>query len=484
MILLQKLYCASCYIKKELKKLESHKQISDINQILSEKAQIRKKILKIAIPSASEQVLIMVVGVVSTILVGRLSSEALSAVGLVNTLLNFILVLFTALSTGATVLVARLIGEGNLTGANSASKQSLVIGTAASFVIAFASYILAYRLLLLFFSSADPIVLSMALIYFKITLFSFPLLLINVIVGGILRGAGDTRTPMYVAYIVNILNVILGFILIFGVDFWFINIKGTGITGAAWAVTIARGIGGLLMLAALLKPGRILNIRLNEKFTFDYIIIRRILKVGVPAALEQVIVQGGILLLQVVIAGMGTTAIAVYQVGMSIYSISYMPVWGFAIAATTLVGQALGAKQSKMAEIYGWNILKIGMYIIFLLGTITFIFSKPLVRLYSTETEIIIIGSQVIKIFSISMPFLCIVQVIASALRGAGDLIYTTITSFIGIWGFRLLLSILLDRFFGLGIHGVWIALCFDFAIRAVMYFIRFKKGRWKNIVI
>lgn len=445
---------------------------------------IRLKILNIALPCAFEQVLLMVVGVVSTVFVGRLSSEALSAVGLVNTMVNFILVLFTALSTGSTVLVARLIGENNLRGAKTASKQSLMAGVSAAIFITAAIYASSGFLLKLFFSSAEPEVLEMALIYFRIILYSFPLLLANVIVGGILRGAGDTKTPMYVAYIVNIINVALSFILIFGVDLRFLTVEGMGIKGAAIAVTSARAFGGILILSTLLRPKGIINVDIKERLSYDMLVIRRITKIGFPAAIEQIIVQGGLLILQVVISGMGTNAIAVYQIGMSIYSISWMPVWGFAIAATTLVGQSMGAKKPDLAEVYGWSILKMGMVIIMCLGIITFIFSAPLVKIYSTDPQVIALGALSIKIFALSMPFLCVSQIFASALRGAGDLIYTMITSFVGIWGFRLLLTVVVDRLFSLGINSVWVAICFDFAIRATMYMIRFKKGMWKKIVI
>ena len=195
------------------------------------KNNITKSVLKLAVPSVLEQILFMVVGVVSTILVGRLSNEAISAVGLINTLFGFIMVVFVALSTGSTVLIARLIGEGNAEKAKDAVRQAVVLGSLMSFVISASCYILAAPILNTLFSSAAESVKDAAILYFKITLYTYPLALINILISGGLRGAGDTKTPMIIASIVNILNIILGIVLIFGFRTDLITIEGMGVSG-------------------------------------------------------------------------------------------------------------------------------------------------------------------------------------------------------------------------------------------------------------
>lgn len=426
----------------------------------------------------------MAVGVASTIFVGRISKEAISAVGLINTLVGFIMVLFVALSTGCTVLVARLIGENEINKAKDTVRQSVVLGAAVSLLLSIICYIFAWSIITLFFSSADDEVIRLAEVYFRITLYSFPLTLVNIIISGSLRGAGDTRTPMIIAVIVNIINVSLNAILVFGVDSPLVKINGLGLVGAAIAVSVSRAIGGMLSLGILFLPGNIIRIDIRKGFNMDYQIIRRIFKIGIPAALEQIVMQGGFLVLQIVIAGMGTAAIAVYQVGMSINSMCFVPIWGFGIAATTLVGQSLGAKKPDIAEKCGWSTLKISLCVTGVLTLIIFIFAQKLVMIYSNDLEVITIGTTAIRIFSISQPFLAVVVVFSNGLRGAGDIIYVMITSFIGIWVFRILLTVVLDYLFHMGIMGVWVALCFDFLIRAIMYIIRFKRGRWKQITV
>lgn len=452
--------------------------------LVVDESNIRRSVFKLSLPSVAEQALIMVVGVVSTIFVGHISKEAISAVGLINTLANFIIALFVALSTGCTVLVARLVGEEDKASARNVVRQSVILGAAASLILSVACYIFAVPIIKLFFNNADPEVIRIADMYFKVILYTLPLTLINTIISGSLRGAGDTKTPMAIAYIVNIVNVALNFVLIFGVSFYSFHLKGHGIEGAAYAVSISRGLGGVLSLIALYMPRNIIRVNILVKFRADVAVIKRILKVGIPAALEQIVMQGGFLVLQIVIAGMGTTAIAVYQIGMSVNSICYMPIWGFGIAATTLVGQSLGARKPQLAGKSGWESLRITLIITVALTVIILIFAKPLVMAYTHDPEVIRTGTLAIRIFSFSQPFISIIVVLSGALRGAGDIIYVMATSFIGIWALRILLTVVFNRLFGVGIMGVWYALFLDYFIRSGMYIFRFKRGRWKEIVI
>lgn len=455
-----------------------------IHIITIDECNVKKAVLKLSLPAVAEQTLLMVVGVVSTIFVGQISKEAISAVGLVNNLSGFIMVIFVALSTGSTVLVARLIGQNETDTARQALRQSVVMGTVAAFFVSLLLFFCATPMINLFFGRAETSVLHMAAVYFRITMITFPLALVNILISGCLRGAGDTKTPMRIAVIVNVVNVILGLILIFGIDILYVHIPGAGIAGAAWAVAISRAIGGVLSIGALYLPHNPLKSNLLKEYSFDAGLVKRILKVGLPASLEQIVMQGGFLVLQVMISGMGTIAIAVYQICMSINSISYIPVWGFGIGATTLVGQSLGAGKPHMAEKCGWSAMKIAILVITILTAIIFIFPDKLISIYNSDPDVIRTGAAAIRIFSLSQPFLAVVVVLSGSLRGAGDIKYVMVTSFVGIWGFRILVTVLLNTYLQMGINGVWIAYCADFFIRSIMYIIRFRHGRWKFIGI
>jgi putative MATE family efflux protein len=449
-----------------------------------DESNIRGSVLKLAIPSVLEQLLVMVVGVVSTILVGRIGSQALSAVGLVNTLIGFIIALFVALSTGCTVLVARLMGEEDYKSAKDAVRHSVILGAFISIFLSVLFYIFSKQIIMLFFGSVEQAVREMANDYFRVSLFTFPLTLTNVIISGAQRGTGDTKTPMVIASTVNVINVILSMIFIYGANLFFITVPSMGIHGAAIGVATARGIGGLLSIISLSRGHNVIRFDIREKMRFNIDIVRRILKVGIPASFEQILMQGGFLMLQVVIAGMGTVAIAVYQIGMNINSIAFIPVWGFGIAATTLIGQSLGANKPDIAEKMGWETLKLAEYVTIVLTTALFIFAEPLIRVYSSEPEVISIGIKAIRIFSLSQPFLCMVVVFSGSLRGAGDINYVMITSFVGIWLFRVAVTAVFGYWLGMGIMAVWFALLLDFSARAVMYLIRFRHGKWKYIKI
>jgi len=445
---------------------------------------ITKSIFNVAVPAVVEQLLIMIVGVVSLAFVGHLSNEAVAAVGFINSLFGFIQVFFVALSTGCTVIIARLIGEGDIESARSAIKQCVVIGFAASSVLTIILLVFAKPIISTFFSGAEKIVIEMASQYFKITLITLPLMFSNIIISGSLRGSGDTKTPMLIANAVNILNIVLSYVLIYGVSIGDFSIKKMGITGAAIAVCIARGVGGILSLAVVLSKSVTLSFSLKEKLVIDFKLLKRILHVGIPASMEQLIMQGGFLLLQVVISRMGTNASSVYQIVMSINSMCFVPIFGFGIAATTMVGQSLGAKRVDLAKKAGWKTIKICLMITVVISSLLFIFSGILIKIYTKDPAILAIGTGAIKLFSFSQPFVSIVTVVSNALRGAGDIFYVMITSFIGIWCLRVFMTFILGLKLRMGINAAWIALALDFAIRSGMYLLRFKRGKWATISI
>lgn len=445
---------------------------------------INKSIFKIAIPAVVEQMLFMIVGVVSLAFVGHLSNAAVTAVGFINSLFGFIQVFFVALSTGCTVIIARLIGEGDVDNAKMAIKQSVIIGTSVFTVLAILLYVFAPQIITGFFSNAEKAVIDIATEYFKITLITMPLMFAHIIISGSLRGAGDTKTPMIIANIVNIINVALSYIFIYGIHIGNFSIEAMGVKGAAIAVAVSRGIGGILGLYIVLNKATQLSFSLKGRFKIDYPLLKRILHVGVPASLEQLIMQGGFLVLQIVISRMGTNASAVYQIVMSINSICFVPIFGFGISAVTMIGQCLGAKRVDLAKKSGWQTIKICLMITVVISSLLFIFADKLIRIYTNDPAIISIGVGAIRIFTFSQPFVSIQTVISNALRGAGDIAYVMLTSFVGIWCLRVSITFALDYFFKTGINSAWIALIMDFSIRSFMYLARFKRGRWANISI
>lgn len=446
---------------------------------------IGKEIMELAWPSITEQMLIMAVGMVSTIFVGRIGTNAIAAVGMINTLVFFFQAIFAGLSTGSTVIVARLIGEEDDDNARLAVMQSLIMCIFVFICFTFFGYIFAVPLIKMFFGGVSQDVFSLSLQYYKIILLGMPFVIIDIVIGGALRGAGDTKTPMYITATINIINLFLNSILVFGTR---INgvylIPPLGVKGSALSATISRIIGGFIQLYILYFGKRRINLDIKEKLRLNFDMMMRIIRVGIPASLEQLIMQGGFLVMQVIVSTMGTASIAVYQIGMNANGLAFMPIFGFTLAATSLVGRSLGARQLMLAEIYGKVTRNIAVIVITIIGIFMFIFARPLAALYSTDAEVIRMGSVVIRIFSVIEPMLAIMNVLSGVLRAAGDIPYIVLTAFVGLWLFRVAIGYTLGKLFFMGVYGIWIGICFDFFARSIMYSYRFKAGRWKYLKV
>lgn len=444
-----------------------------------------KAIMRMAWPSITEQTLVMMVGMVSTIFVGRIGKEAMAAVGMINTLLFFFQTIFFGLSTGTTVVIARLIGEGKKSDAKVALIQSFFMCILSGLIITVFGYIFAVPVLKVLLGSAEQEVFEIALKYYRIVLISLSFMVFDIVIAGAVRGAGDTKTPMYITTIVNIINVVLCSFIIFGVNINGVQyVPALGVTGTAIAVTVSRICGALMRLAVLYWKNAKIRLTLKDRFILNKAMMARIIKVGIPAFLEQLVMQGGFLVMQTIVITMGTVPTAAYQVGGNINSLAFMPIFGFAITATTLVGQSLGSKDYVRAEEYSNEIRKISMVIITCIGILMFVFARPLAMLYSSDTEVVNLSVYLIRIFAILEPFLAIMNIASSVLRAAGDIMYVTITAVIGLWMFRVLTSIVLHKMFGLGIYGIMIGISLDFITRAMMYLVRERRGQWKYLSV
>jgi putative MATE family efflux protein len=449
------------------------------------KKKVRREIFNLAWPSIIEQTLIMMVGMVSTIFVGRISKEAMAAVGIINMLIFVFQTVFAGLATGTTVIIARVTGEKDSEKAKEVLVQSLIMSVLVGAAVTVIGYVFAEPILKTFFGSAEQEVFEIAHLFYSIVLIGLPFLVIDMVIAAGVRGAGDTKTPMYVTGIVNVINLVVSSILIFGIALnGKVYIPALGVSGVAIAVNAARISGALIRLYAIyFKAGR-LNLTFKEKYNIDIELMKRIMKVGAPAFLEQLVMQGGFLAMQIIIVSMGTISIAAYQVGVNVNSLAFMPIFGFAIAATTMVGQSLGRKDYEDAEIYAKETNRIAVFIISLIGILMFIFAKPLAIMYTRDVQVVDLSISIIRIFAVTEPLIGILSVCAGVLRAAGDIIYIMISSVVGLWALRVVVSLILHRFFGLGIYGVMAGVCLDFGVRAAMYSYRMKLGKWKTLKV
>ena len=451
-------------------------------------ALVRKDVLNLTIPVLFEQTFVMSLGMINTMMAGSIGKEAVSAIGMVDTINNIFIAFFSALAVGGTVVVAQYIGQKNIKRANDAMKQALYSGLILSAVITIITWILKGQLVSGLYGNAEGKVISDAYIYLGITLMTYPLIAIDLIANGILRGAGDTKTPMKITIFMNFVNVILSYFFINGLhinnEIFHLNLSGMGIQGAATGIAIARITGAVIVIAVLIRGSKILKLTNISKFKIDKELIYPIFGIGIPASVESLLFNIGKLIMQIYIVDLGTESIAANTIANSITNMMNIPGNSLCIAATALVGQYMGRGKSKEAEKCLGHIVKVATAGLFILGVACVPFANSLASLYSNNSKIIHLSATIIIIYAFFTPSWSLAFVLPSGLKGAGDAKYTMVTSIIGMWLFRITLGYVLTIPMKLGVNGVWFGMYIDWIVRGILYYIRFKNGKWKEKVV
>lgn len=446
---------------------------------VASQSKLRQDVLTLAWPAIVEMMLIMAVGIVDTAMVGRLGPGALTAVGLANQVFMFGTTVFAAVATGNTALVARHIGASEAQTAGQTARQSILLGILAALAVTAVLVFFGEQILGFLFRQTEAEVIAMSGLFMRIVALTlvlhYPLMLIN----GTLRGAGDTQTPMRITAVVNVINVVGNYLLIFGVG----PFPRWGIAGAAAATAFSHGVGGLMALYTLMRVAAI-PVDLRPPYRLDIKIIRRILKIGVPAALEQGSMRVGQLAYSMIVASLGSVAYAAHQVALVAESLSYMPGFGFSLAATTLVGQNLGAKQPEMAEKSGFMANSMAVGIMSAMGVLFFFLAEPLVSFFSPDPEVIRLGALCLRLVAFAQPALATLMVLSGGLRGAGDTKAIMKITMMGFLGVRLGLAYVLAIVLQYGLAGAWMAMVVDLFFRGLLYRLRFGSGRWKSLKI
>jgi putative MATE family efflux protein len=437
---------------------------------------LNQQLLALAWPSLVENLLQTMLGVVDLIFVGKLGADAIAGIGLGNQLMFTLVVAFMGLGTGTTALVARAVGSRNPRDAERVAKQSLILTAVLSVVIAVLGVTLGERVLNLM--GATSSVAALGSQFLRITALFAVFIGVMFVGGGVLRGAGDTRTPMVITACINVINIVLDYGLIFGN----LGMPQLGAIGSAYATTFARGVGAVLILGALFWRNRALIVPLRGDWRLAPRSLRRILNIGLPAASENIIFQLGLLTFSTLIVGLGTADIAAMNVAFNIMNFSILPAFAFGVAATTLVGQSLGANDVPRAQTSAMQALKSGTAWMCAMGLVFILARTPLVQLYTTEHDVVELGGMLLVMIALMQPFQAVAVILASALRGAGDTRATMLISASSTW----LVRVGLGYVFGIALHwglfGVWIGWCFDFILRAALIWLRFWAGKWKTL--
>lgn len=436
---------------------------------------VRRRVRTLAWPAVLEQLLNMSVGLADTYIVGHLGAAPLAAVGLSVQSLNLFWALFSAIGVGSTALVARRIGAREPEAASDVARQSILLALVIGVFVAAILWLGAP--LFLDWLGAAPDVIQLGTAYLRAVASTVYMLSILFIGSAIMRGAGDTRTPMLVMLVINVVNIVVAYTLAYGVG----PLPRLGVLGSGIGAASARGLGGLLMLALLVR-GRG-PVKIGYKIPRpDLKTIGQILRVGLPAAAEQLLMRFGQLLLVTFITGLGTVAYAAHQVAINALSVAYMPGFGFALAATTLVGQELGAKRPERASQSVYEALRMVVIVMAIMGGLVSIFPAQVMGVFTSDPAVIATGVPALRIAGFAMPFLGIGFTLAGSLRGAGDTISVLVIYGACIWVVRVANAYWLGP--RLGLTGIWIAVGVDFIARAVLLALRFRSGKWKLVEV
>ena len=439
----------------------------------------RRKILHLAWPAIVENLLHTMVGIVDTAMVGRLGAASLAAAGLGNQISMLGLTVFSALATGSTALVARHIGANESPKASDVARQSLVLGLFVSGTVMVTFLLTARGLLGVLFSRSEVDVLNMASTYVRIVTLAMVLNYFLIVINAILRGAGDTKTPMRITALVNVINIIGNTIFIYGIG----PIPALGVAGAAIGTAIAQASGGVLALRVLFRHP-MLRVRMTDSFKPDRTIIRRIAHIGIPAGAEQGMMRVAQLVYTMIVSSLGTVSYAAHQVALNAESLSFMPGAGFATASTTMVGQNLGADRPDEAEKSGRVARNLGILVMSIMGVIFIIVPQPIVRIFSSDPEVIQLATVCLRLVAISQPALAIWMILAGGLRGAGDTRAILKIVIAGLVVVRVGLAYLLAIHLGFGLVGAWVAMVIDLFVRGFLIQRRFNRGEWKTLQV
>ena len=432
---------------------------------------IRRRVFNLSLPVLLSSLFQRLVSIVDIFLVGGLGASAIAATGLGQLLVFVVMTVFWGLATGATVVIAHLWGGGQHPEARRAAFSACLACLAMTVLASLLGYVLGDDLA--HFLGARDDVLHLATGYIRLVFLYLGFTTGLNILSAIMQGIGNTRTPMEGVILVNILHVVLAYPLIYGK----LGLPALGVTGAAYAINASEFFGCLYLLVQALRKGYITIGPLDRKQ------FRRIWQVGYPVALERVAQQSGQLFYSKFIIGYGTAAYAAHQIGISIESLSFMPGAGMGIAASTLMGQALGARKIKRARLSHQEALRLAVLVMTVMALIFLFFPSQLIGFFTHDPEVIDKGCIFLRLVAFAQVPLALSFVYAGSLRGTGDTHYVFLVTLVAMWGIRVFLSYVAAELLHLPLAFVWGVFLLDWFFRAGAFAWRYHRRDLHQIV-
>lgn len=439
---------------------------------------LNRQVIVLALPMLGEQLLSYMVGLVDTFLAGHISKEAIAAVGTASYLGWLINLTFALVGVGAAAIISRSVGGRDPQTTSRALHQGAILGAILGVIAGVSSFLLADQLAT--FLTRTPEASELCGRFIRIIASGYLLASFNMVGSAMLRAAGDTVTPLRIMIVVNIINAAVSAALVYG---W--GVPKLGVTGIGIGFVVARSAGGLLMAGVLLRGVKGLRIH-PDKLRPDWDMMRRVLRIGLPAAGDTSLMAFAQLTFVKIISltgtgDAGTANFAAHIIAMEVEGLSYMPALAWGTAAATLVGQNLGAGRPDQATRAGHLAATQGAALGLFSGTVYFIFAAQIYALFTSDTAVRDVGVPAFRFLAFAQPFLCAAIVYIQALRGAGDTKTTMIFALIGGIGLRIPIAYLGGVVLGGGLLGAWCGMWSDNVAKFLMGFGRFSHGGWKK---
>lgn len=431
-------------------------------------------VVLLSCPAMVAQLSSVVMQIIDAAMLGHLSTREAAAVGLVSTTIWLFGGLVSAFAAGFSVQVAHYIGANRKLDARNIVRQGLTSGII--FSLALMAIGVGIAPFLPGWLGAATDIHAEASEYFSIVALALPILLINNLAAGSLRCSGNIKTPSMLGVLMCTLDVIFNYIFIFTF--------GMGTAGAAWGTFLAYAVSMVLMLYALVVRDKVLRFSQDNtteaRFRPLPYTLKKAMKIGAPISLERGVMCGAQIAISGIIAPMGSVAIAANTFGINIESLCYMPGYGVGEAATTLVGQSMGARRENLMRSFAWISLTLGMVIMAFMGIIMWVFAPEMMQLVTLDTEVISLGTEVLRIEAWAEPFFAASIVAYGIFVGSGRTLVPSIMNLASIWIVRLVLAIILAP--TMGLKGVWIAMAIELTWRGTAFIVRLYTKGWSKL--
>jgi putative MATE family efflux protein len=434
---------------------------------------IRQQVFSLALPVVLSSLLQRAVGIIDIFLVGGLGASAIAAVGIAQIMVFVVMSVSWGINVGVTVQVAQLWGAGRKGDAGKAAYQAMLMAVLASVLIMILGLSFGGRIGSLL--GAQDEVRGILVDYAKI-IFAFILFTIATnVLTGIMHGTGDTKTPLYAILIVNVLHIIVAYPLIYG----YLGMPKLGVKGAAIAIAVSEFAGAsFLFIRSLHRRYIIVTRDLEAKYA------AMTFRLGYPIFIDRLLQNLGSMAFAKVILLYGTTVYAAHQVGLAIEAFSFMPGYGIAVAAATMVGQNLGAGRPDHARISAFEANRLAVMLMAAMGLVFFFFPYVLLRAFTSDPEVIKYGILYMKIVAFAQIPLAVTMVVGGSLRGAGDTGFIMFATIAGMWMIRIPVAALLAAVVKVEIRYVWSVMILDWITRMSFLLWRYRKENWGRLNI